>query len=135
MYQLLRAARMYRMNSEEMRYGKGNIYTVEEFMADIENNLWSELRSAQPVISSNRRTLQKSWLANVLLALKDATTAPANAASPDLTTTDVPVIIRAHMEKIMKQCKAAAAKSKDPMTLAHLLYVQSKLDRTLNPKN
>lgn len=135
LYQLLRASRMYRMNSEEMRYGKDNIYTVEEFMTDIENNLWSELRSAQPVISSNRRTLQKSWLANVLLALKDATTAPSNAASPDLTTTDVPVIIRAHMEKIMKQCKAAAAKSKDPMTLAHLLYVQSKLDRTLNPKN
>jgi len=70
------------------------------------------------------------------LVLKDAAVAPQpGSTSPDLTTTDVPVIIRGHMQKIIEQCKVAAPKTKDPMTLAHIRYVQAKLARLLNPKD
>src|SRR5436190_4504255 len=135
LYQLMRSARMYRMNVEEMRYGKDKMYTLDEFLNDIENSLWSELRSAQPVISSDRRSLQKNWINMMKSALSDASTAPAaGSASPDMTTTDVPVIVRAHMEKMMKECKAAAASCKDPMTLAHIQYTQGKLSKILDPK-
>jgi hypothetical protein len=136
LYQLLTPARMYRMNAEEMRYGKQNMYSLDEMLTDIENSLWSELGSAQPIISVDRRTLQKSWVENMKQALSAATTPPSQGStSPDLTNTDIPVIVRAHMEKMMKQCKTAAAKCKDPMTLAHILYVQNKLSRLLDPKN
>jgi hypothetical protein len=105
-------------------------------LSDIENNLWSELKSAQPIISSDRRSLQKKWVDMMKSALRDASTPPPpGSASPDLTTTDVPVIVRAHMEKIRQQCKTAAAKCKDPMTLAHILYAQNKLNQLLDPKN
>jgi hypothetical protein len=68
-------------------------------------------------------------------ALADASTAPsATSGSPDMTNTDVPVIVRAHMEKMMKECKAAAANCKDPMTLAHIQYTQNKLSKILDPK-
>ena len=105
-------------------------------LTDIENGLWSELKAAQPVIGSSRRSLQKKWVDNLRMVLKDASNAPQpGSASPDLTATDVPVIVRAHMAKVMQQCKAAAATCKDQMTLAHLRYIQAKLNKILDPKN
>jgi hypothetical protein len=127
---------MYRMNIEAMRYGNKNMYTLDEMLTDIDSSLWSELRSAQPVISSNRRVLQKKWIENVKMVLKDATITPQPGSSaPDITTTDIPVIVRSHMEYILKQCRAAAPRIKDPMTLAHIGYVQTKLTRMLDPKS
>jgi hypothetical protein len=136
MFQLMSPARMYRMNAEEMRYGKQKMYSLDEMLTDIENSLWSELASAQPIISVDRRTLQKSWVENMKQALSAATTPPSQGSpSPDLTNTDIPVIVRSHIEKMMKQCKTAAGKCKDPMTLAHLLYAQNKLSKLLDPKD
>jgi hypothetical protein len=136
LYQLMSTARLARMNTEEMRYGNTAIYTLDEMLTDIETGLWSELHSAQPLIDANRRSLQKKWIDNMRLVLKDAAVTPQpGSTSPDLTTTDVPVIIRSHMQKIMEQCKLAAPKAKDPMTLAHIRYVQAKLARLLNPKD
>ena len=135
LFQLMKSGRLYRMNVEEMRYGKDKMYTLDELLNDIENSLWSELRSAQPVISSDRRSLQKKWIDMMKMALADASTAPsAGSTSPDMTITDVPVIVRAHMEKMVRQCKAAAANCKDPMTLAHIQYTQGKLSKLLDPK-
>jgi hypothetical protein len=136
LYQLMTSNRMYRMNAEEMRYGKQNMYSLDEMLTDIENSMWSELRSGQPVITADRRTLQKSWIDNMRQALSAATTPPAQGStSPDLTNTDLPVIVRTHMETIMKRCKVAASKCKDPMTLAHIVYAQNKLSKLLDPKN
>ena len=105
-------------------------------LTDIETGLWSELQSAQPFIDANRRSLQKKWVDNMRMVLKDAAVTPQpGSTSPDLTTTDVPVIIRSHMEKIIQQCKLAAPKAKDSLTLAHIRYVQSKLARLLDPEN
>jgi hypothetical protein len=39
------------------------------------------------------------------------------------------------MGSIMQQCKAAEARSKDPMTIAHLQYVQGKLKKLLENKD
>ena len=76
MYYILNSARLYRMYTESMRYDKGQVYTIDELLTDINKGLWSELRSAQPVINANRRALQKSWLENLNNVLKDAATAP-----------------------------------------------------------
>ena len=136
LYQLMKSERMYRMTVEQMRYGKATMYTLDEMLTDIENSLWSELRTAQPVINADRRTLQKSWIDNVRQVLKDASTPPqAGSTAPDLTNTDVPVVVRAHAEKIIQQCKAAAANCKDQMTLAHIRYAQAKLSKLLDPKS
>jgi len=105
-------------------------------LTDIDAGLWSELRSAQPVINADRRALQKKWIENIRMVLKDAATAPQpGSAMPDLTATDIPAVIRMHMETIMQNCKSAAANCKEPMTLAHLRYAQAKLARLLDNKN
>jgi hypothetical protein len=136
MYCILNSARLYRMTIETMRYSKEKVYTIDELFTDLEKGLWSELTSGQVVISANRRSIQKSWLENIKLALRDATTVPQpGSASPDMSTTDIPAVVRAHMNAVMQQCKAAEARCKDPMTLAHLQYVEGKLKKPLENKN
>jgi len=136
MYYILNSGRLYRMTIEAMRYPKEKVYTIDELFTDLESGLWSELKSSQPMINANRRTIQKSWLENIKQVQKDATTVPQpGSASPDLTTTDIPAVLRAHMSAVMQQCKAAEARTKDPMTLAHLQYVQGKLKKLLDNKD
>ncbi|HET9278061.1 MAG TPA: zinc-dependent metalloprotease, partial [Flavitalea sp.] len=136
MFYILNSARLYRMYTETMRYNKEQVYTIDELLTDINKGLWSELRSAQPVINANRRALQKSWLENLNNVLKDASTAPqSGSAAPDLTTTDIPAIVRSQLNEVMLACKAADVRTKDPMTKAHLQYIQARIKKTLNPEN
>ena len=136
LYQLLKSDRLYRMNLESMRYGKDASYGLDEMLADVSAGLWSELRTAQPLISANRRSLQKKWIDMMRSVLKDASNAPQpGSAAPDLTTTDIPVVVRMQMEKVAQQCKVALLQCKDPMTIAHIRYTQAKLNKLLNPKN
>ena len=136
MYFILNSGRLYRIYTETMRYNKEQVYTIDELLTDINKGLWSELRSAQPVINVNRRALQKSWLENLNNVLKEAATAPQpGSASPDLTTTDIPAIVRSQMNDVLQLCKAADARTKDPMTKAHLQYMQARIKKTLNPEN
>jgi hypothetical protein len=80
--------------------------------------------------------MQKSWVEQIKNVLKDATTVPQpGSTAVDMTTTDMPAVVRAHMGSIMQQCKAAEARSKDPMTIAHLQYVQGKLKKLLENKD
>jgi hypothetical protein len=136
MYYILKSERLYRMTTEAMRYSKDQVYTIDELFTDLEKGLWSELKSPAPVINANRRTVQKSWIENIKLVLKDAATAPQpGSTSLDLTTTDIPAEVRAHMNVVLQQCTSAEARCKDPMTLAHLRYVQGKLKKMLDNKD
>jgi hypothetical protein len=136
LYYVLKPDRLYKMTTETMRYGKENTYTVDELMTDVEKGLWSELNSKPTMIDTYRRSLQKSWIESLANVLKEASKTPEpGSTSPDLSLTDIPAVVRAHMESIANRCKAAAATCTDPMTLAHLKYVEAKLRKKLNPKD
>ncbi|HKH60238.1 MAG TPA: zinc-dependent metalloprotease [Flavitalea sp.] len=136
MYYIMNSGRLYRMSAEAMRFPKEKLYTIDELFTDLEKGLWSELKSPQPVINANRRVIQKSWVENIKLVMRDATNAPSpGSASPDLTSTDIPAVVRAHMNKVMQLCKTAEVGCKDPMTLAHLRYVQGRLQKILDNKD
>ena len=53
----------------------------------------------------------------------------------NLTTTDVPVLMRSHLKNILVQMKAAIPSYTDPIMVAHLKYMSQKIDGYLNPKN
>ena len=134
MYYIMNSPRLYRMYTETMRYNNEQVYTIDELLTDVRNGMWSELKTAQPVINSNRRALQKSWIENISRVLKEASTVPQpGSTSLDLTTTDIPAVVRVQMNAVLEQCKAAEAHSVDPMTKAHLRYVQARLKKSLNP--
>jgi hypothetical protein len=135
MYYIVNGPRFYRMYTEEMRYGREKVYTMDELLTDVSNGLWSELKSSQPIITSNRRALQKSWVENMIRVSKDAGIVPQpGSTSLDLTTTDIPAVLRSHMNAVMQMCKEAEARCTDPMTKAHLKYVQARLKKDLEDK-
>jgi hypothetical protein len=136
MYYILNSGRLYRMYTEAMRYKKEQVYTIDELMTDIRNGLWSELKLAQPIINMNRRSMQKSWVENLSNVLKYSTTAPSQgSASPDLTTTDIPAVVRSHMNVVLQQCNEADVRCTDPMTKAHVRYVAARLKKILSNEN
>lgn len=135
MFYILNSGRLYRMYTETMRYKKEQVYTIDELLTDVNDGIWSELKSAQPVINTNRRALQKSWLENMFTLVKDGSVVPQpGSASPDLTTTDIPAIVRSQMNEVMLKCKAAEARTTDAMTKAHLNYIAARLKKVLNPE-
>ncbi len=136
-YQVLTPNRLFEMTVETMRFGKEKTYTIDEMLTDLNSGIWSELKSSAPVvIDPYRRAIQKSLVENFARVLKEASNPPAvGSASPDLSVTDVPVVLRVHLDKIMQQCKLAIPACKDPMTLAHLKYVNNKINNLLYPKN
>jgi hypothetical protein len=135
-FQLLRSTRLYRMTIETMRFGKENTYTIDEMLTDFNNGIWSELKTTSPVvIDQNRRAVQKAAIENMFMVLRDASKSPEpGSSSPDLSTTDIPVVMRLQLDKVMQQCKAAIPACKDTLTLAHLQYVYNKINKVLYPK-
>jgi hypothetical protein len=128
-YQVLKGSVLYKMTIETMRFGKEK--------TDLNNGLWSELKTSTPVvIDPYRRFIQKAELVNIFRVLGEAVEPPKpGSASPDLSTTDIPVVLRVQLDKIMQQCKAVIPTCKDEMTLAHLKYVYNKINHFLYPKN
>ncbi len=55
----------------ENRYGKGNTYSIIEFMDDVKAGVWTELKNKKP-INIYRRGLQKNYVSNVLASIKEA---------------------------------------------------------------
>ena len=136
LYFCVNSQHLFRMTTETMRWGKEKTYTIDELLTDLNAGLWSELGTKPVVIAANRRALQKTLIDNLFSVLREASQAPApTSTSPDLTNTDIPAVVRMHLDRISQQCKAAVPFCTDPMTLAHLKYVSEKITRVLHPKN
>ncbi len=125
--------RLLRMHTSEMRFGKEKTYTVDEFMTDLNNGLFAELKTHKPV-DSYKRFVQKQAVGYMLKIAQDGDKLP-DGKTDDLTTTDVPVVMRSHLKNILAQCKAAVSAYTDPVMVAHLNYISKKIDNYLNPKN
>jgi hypothetical protein len=124
--------RLYRMHAATMRYGKEKTYTVDEMLTDLDKGLWAELQNHQAV-DSYKRMVQKSEVAYMMSCLEGAD--KPSTSDSDLSSTDVPVVLRSHLKSIMKQCNTALPAYSDPEMIAHLKYLSSKIDSYLNPKN
>jgi Met-zincin/Domain of unknown function (DUF5117)/Domain of unknown function (DUF5118) len=124
--------RLLRMHTAEMRFGKEKVYTVNEFLTDLNKGLFAELQTRQPV-DSYKRFIQKQAVGYMLKIAQLGDKLP-DGKTDNLTTTDVPVVMRSHLKNILVQCKAATASYTDPVMVAHLKYMSQKIDNYLNPK-
>ena len=115
-----------------MRYGN-DAYSVNEMLTDLNNGLWSELKTHKP-IDSYRSYLQKRYVEFSLLLLS-MVGKPVDPANVDYSNTDIPVAIRSQLQQIRKSCLDAIAYYKDPMNIAHLKYVADKIGKGLNTSN
>lgn len=130
-------ARLYRLNVQAMRFGNEKAYSVDEYLTDLNKALWGELTSHQP-IDMHKRVLQKSALAKMIKISKSSTELPDSskpAPAMDLSNTDVPAVLNAHLKKIMNQAKAAIPAYTDAATVGHLKYVVAKISAYFESKN
>jgi hypothetical protein len=133
LYHVLSANRLLRMHTAEMRFGKEKTYTVDEFLTDLNKGLFAELQTRQSV-DSYKRFVQKQAVGYMLQIAQTGDKLP-DGKTDDLTTTDVPVVMRSHLRNILVQMKAATPSYTDPVMVAHLKYMSQKIDSYLNPKN
>jgi hypothetical protein len=130
---VIHESRLLRMHIAEQRFGKEKVYTVDEFMTDLNKGLFAELQTRRPV-DSYKRFLQKQAVGYMLKIAQTGDLLP-DGKTDNLTTTDVPVVMRSHLNNILVQCKAATPSYTDPLMVAHLKYMSKKIDNYLNPNN
>ena len=131
---------------EENRYGKGNTYSIIEFMDDVKAGVWTELKNKKP-IDIYRRGLQKNYVSNVLASIKEAEEGehymallfggPTAAETLPVTiSTDIGSFLRLHLEKLRGEILAAIPAITDKDTKDHLNYIaeqiKNRLDNRLN---
>jgi len=133
---LVGGSRISRMNYIAERYNQENPYRPEEYVRDLSNLVWKELDNNQPV-SSYRRSLQLLYLDNMIGVYnpKKATGIQALIASLGASFTsytDVGAIALSNLLSLQVKIRKAIGRSKDPLTTAHLHYLDRELAKALS---
>ncbi len=138
---LVSADRLNRLQLSGERFGTNKAYTALELLNDVENGVFSELKSKKAT-DMYRRLLQKSYVER-LSGILNTTTPLANVSFgigggstsiTDLKKTDVPSIVRAQLISLRAQINAAAGGVEDKMTRIHLQDLSEKIKQALDPK-
>lgn len=143
---LLSGDRMNRMQYSVERFGADKAYSALEMISELQNDLFSELKSNK-AIDGYRRMLQKSYvdkLDNLLNppAISVSTTiifpGGGGRANPYATgfnsRSDVYSIARAQLAQLRSQVAAAAGTASDRMSKIHLQDLSEKIKQALDPK-
>jgi hypothetical protein len=118
---LLNAARIARLSDAEL-LSPEKAYTAMEFVTDLQDGLFSELRADAPKIDPLRRQLQRTYL-DVL----KAEFRPAAGDLPAKPGSELRAVARVTLAKLSAQLEAAKKKAKDPQTVAHIDDLHSEI--------
>ncbi|MES2777338.1 MAG: zinc-dependent metalloprotease [Bacteroidota bacterium] len=128
------------LNMAEQRFGKGNTYSMVEYLSDLKAGIFSELKNNK-AIGIFRRDVQKFYIQGLFRALEEsekgnniiALLMVANAAEevPVTVGTDVGPILRMHLESLRKEILAAAPTIKDKESKEHLLFIAERIKKSL----
>ncbi|MGH9519114.1 MAG: zinc-dependent metalloprotease, partial [Terriglobales bacterium] len=99
-------------------------YSPSQFMNDVRDGIWSELRGGSVEIDAYRRNLQDSYIG--LLGRKLAETAPGMREPQALVRADL-IALNGEIHRALPQAHAAA-------TRAHLVASIDAIDKALDPK-
>ena len=140
---LLSGDRMNRMQFSVERFGAEKAYSALEMLTDLQNDLFSELKTNKP-IDSYRRMLQQSYVAKMDNLLNPSSTGAtivfnfggnANPYQSGLNSrSDIYSIARSQMVQLRGTVNAAAASASDKMSKIHLQDLANKIKKSLDPK-
>ncbi|HMQ04944.1 MAG TPA: zinc-dependent metalloprotease [Pyrinomonadaceae bacterium] len=136
---LLSSTRFARMIEQQTLDGNA-AYHPAEFLADVRNGVWSELRSDAPVIDAYRRNLQRSYLdiANNKLNAPPQTAPaglPTGFAAMFVTSGDERAFYRAELRDLSASIDTALPKTMDRTTRIHLEATKDQIQKILDPKD
>jgi hypothetical protein len=141
---LLSQARIRRLMDAEILM-PDNAYTGLELINDIQDGVWSELKAEAPKVDVCRRALQRTFL-DILkkeLMPKDdeAKTTPTipfprtgDDEGPPSKNTDLRGVARAALTDLAGRLDLAINRTRDPVTLAHLLDCRREVETLLRGK-
>jgi len=135
---LLDFARLARMIENEAI--NRDAYTIVEMMGDIQNGLWSELKTNSK-ISVYRRALQKSYIERLEYLMHTNTNELKGIDKYSLKRTRVNIgqsdmisVCRGKLEELRSLIKKKLPYYKDDASIYHLKDVLYRIDKTLNPE-
>ncbi len=115
-------------------------YTVVEFVSEIQDGLFSELKAEAPKVDPLRRTLQRAYL-DILKKEFEDTPAPASTSLPigrpspfggdSARVSELRAVARLSLEKLSKELTDVRPKAKDPATKAHLADLHHEIESIL----
>lgn len=121
-----------------------NSYTALEMVSDLQDGLWSELKSDAPKVDVCRRALQRAYLdilKKTLIAPKDeeaktpAFPRRADDEGPPNRNTDLRAVARAVLTDLSGRLDLAINRTRDPMTAAHLADCRREVETLLRGKS
>jgi hypothetical protein len=121
-------------------------YTAMEFLTDLQDGIWSEVKAPQPHIDVCRRHLQRAYLDELKKELTSKEPVPARPAGPDNDDvsrlfgatnrdTDFRAVARAALQSLAERLDAVIPQTKDAMTRVHLQDSRHEVEMILNPKS
>jgi Met-zincin/Domain of unknown function (DUF5117) len=140
---LLSQARVRRLMDAEI-LAADNAYTALELVNDLQDGIWGELKTEAPKVDVCRRALQRAFLdilKKELLHEKDnatpVVTFPRPTGDDELPpnrNTDLRAVARAALTDLAARIDAAINRTRDPMTIAHLLDCKREVETLLRGK-
>ena len=136
---ILDFGKMARMIENEALNGN-NAYTLENFMNDLKNGIWSELRNGKK-IDVYRRNLQRSYIQRLGYIMANEQprrqgsfwanyTTPVNVAVSDIRSSTLGTLLN-----LRKELSKSVKKYSDQNTKNHLNYCIGLINNALNPKS
>jgi hypothetical protein len=144
MKNLLNDNRIQRMMDAEAKLEKGEkVYTVNEFITDLRNGIFSELDRRNILVDPYRRKLQRAFVDE--LGKKINPEKPVQQTTPTPTVrapqpvqrpaefTDLPPVARGKLAELRTKLLSSVMKTKDETTRYHIQDLASVIDKILNP--
>ena len=138
---LMTATRLNRLQVSTERYGLDKAYSALEMLNDLQNGIFSELKTKRPT-DNYRRALQKSYvdkLNNILNPSAGAAPIGGGFGQGGLTgsvsRSDAPSIARAQLMLLRTQVATAIPTTVDRMTKIHLIDLQERIKDALDPNS
>jgi hypothetical protein len=133
MLSLISSGRIRRLMDDELLM-PDKAYTVTELLNDVQDGVFTELKSEKPKIDVLRRGLQRAYLDHLkseLLPEKDGGGKGAFFGGGD--TTDFRAVARVSLRRLQGQVNTGISHAKDPITLAHLDDCKREIDAMTGP--
>lgn len=131
--QLLDPARMQRLIEMET-FDDGGSYSLLEFLGDVKDGVWRELRRAEP-IDTYRRNLQRGYLERMAFLMTEEVTTPSSPflwrTPVDVSQSDIRAFVRGQLTELRQEVARAADRTSHRPTRYHLRDAVVRIDRIL----
>ena len=136
MQSLLGSARIRRLMDDELLQ-PDKAYTVTELVNDVQDGIFSELKTEKPRIDVLRRGLQRAYLDHLkgeLLPSKDGGAQGPPFFGGDSGSTDFRAVARVAVQRLQGQVLTGMNRTQDAITAAHLQDCERAIDAMLAHK-